>query len=510
MASFFDGWCNKDGGLDLPDLPLLSTVLDDNFTEEMDDCLLSPDERNEYLSPPLQKWIDIFCSSQPTSIKLDESKDIQWKIAKEEFCHVRKTVLSLLKVTSTNGIEEKLVRYFLGSDSTVGKILQDKLEISKEEYLQFLYIICVQSGHALSGSQLFDKHSLLKEHLPMTREEYNEIWKRMSEKKKLPKTSMTTGRRQRCIWQILEEAVNSILRDLSVTGKDGRISLALDDDKINAQFSKSASEDLFGLKYATHTRANRKGLIAHTAVSSGLGIPLGIVFERSKDSTTDCFKRLLDFLFESDGGTDLRNVSVHSDRGYLVPSIVFEYILNFGGDVVGTLKRSAGCWPFNFGHKKPAASDKRTMIDESGAPTLFLKMVKIGKKASYRKKVIASAFRNGTSNVVTAISSLHQGHEWEGVLFDNSEAILKKYNEDNTSLVDKCLERRSELHGIDENSCPEETNVINNLLQDKVVPFTLRQGKDLTFLQTVHPCIHSFSFSNISNRKCRLDLFERT
>lgn len=56
-------------------------------------------------------------------------------------------------------------------------------------------------------------------------------------------------------------------------------------------------EDKFNLKYATHVKANRKGIIAHTAVTTRLNIPLGISFERKYDSAISCLKRILNFLF---------------------------------------------------------------------------------------------------------------------------------------------------------------------------------------------------------------------
>jgi hypothetical protein len=79
-------------------------------------------------------------------------------------------------------------------------------------------------------------------------------------------------------------------------------------------------------------------------VSTALTLPLGIAFERTKDSSPSCFKRLLDYSFGRDGATDLHNVSVHSDHGYMIPSLVFDYLLSQDADVVGTVKRMAQCW----------------------------------------------------------------------------------------------------------------------------------------------------------------------
>ena len=70
--------------------------------------------------------------------------------------------------------------------------------------------------------------------------------------------------------------MNVLCRDLSIiTNRHGRISIALDDDKIWLSLSGKNSIDKAGLKYTTHVRDNRKGLIAHTAISCGAFLPLG-------------------------------------------------------------------------------------------------------------------------------------------------------------------------------------------------------------------------------------------
>ena len=101
--------------------------------------------------------------------------------------------------------------------------------------------------------------------------------------------------------------------------------------------------DTFGIKYTTHVKPNRKGIVAHTAVSSTAQIPLGIAFEQKKDNALSCFKRILNFLFNRTGGEnmpDLQNVLVASDRGYMIPALVFQFLLNCGCLIVGTIIHS--------------------------------------------------------------------------------------------------------------------------------------------------------------------------
>mmetsp|Transcript_9542 Transcript_9542/g.12064 ORF Transcript_9542/g.12064 Transcript_9542/m.12064 type:complete len:91 (+) Transcript_9542:210-482(+) len=90
----------------------------------------------------------------------------------------------------------------------------------------------------------------------------------------------------------------------------------------------------------------------------------------------------------------------------MLPSLVFDYILACGGEVVGTTKRIANCWPFTYQQVIDEENDKRTKIDVKGAPALFVKYCMAGIKVLF-----AAAFRNGTERVATAISSFHKSHE---------------------------------------------------------------------------------------------------
>ena len=244
-------------------------------------------------------------------------------------------------------------------------------------------------------------------------------------------------------------------------------------DKVHLHLSKGNSEDLFNLKYTTHVKANRKGIIAHTAVSTGVNIPIQICFERTNDSSTSCFINCLDGLFAHSGKVNLRQVSVHSDRGYMLPNLVFEYMLAHGAEVVGTVKRMAQCWPFTF-QQKLKESDQRTLIDAKGAPSLFLKYI-----VKDAKVLFASAFRNGTERVATAVSTFHRGQEWEGVAMKQKEVAL--YKNDKCALIPKFFAKVKVISFKNSSENSDQDDAVEakmkDLINEKVDPFTLRQGK---------------------------------
>ena len=153
----------------------------------------------------------------------------------------------------------------------------------------------------------------------------------------------------------------------------------------------------------------------------------------------------------------------------MIPNLVFEYLISAGAEVVGTVKRMAQCWPFTY-DQKLKATDKRTLIDTKGAPTLFLKWCKVGVKYLF-----ASAFRNGSGSVATAISTLHNQHQWERVVLKKNE--LELYKRDNSSLLDLFFMRVDCLHL--NNESEEEKETMKQLLEEKINPIILRQGKKI-------------------------------
>ena len=453
----------------------------DNEVNEYNDYSLLAEELEEFLAPPdCGLWEDHLSTDNPTFITMDEAKSKQWYLAKKEITHVRKKIKEMIGKDDVS--KEDIFLYTLGPNSGVGMYLKKELDISDEKYIAFMSIFCIQCAYRMTSTELFHPFSLLKKEVPevMSEKDYNNIWRVISTKKKISSVMISTNRREEPMWSEVEQIVNHLLRKISIFGRSGEISVALDDDKIWLSQTQSKTGDLFGLKYTTHNKANRKGLVAHTAVSTGANIPLGIMFERTFDSTNSCFKRLFNFLFshDSDGKDDnaFRNVTVHSDRGYLIPSLVFEFLLTNGAHVVGTVKRMAGCWPFTF-DQKIKDTDTRTKIDCKGAPALFLKSCKgqgTTRERASTRKLFSSAFRNGSDKVATAISSLHPHHQWEGVIYEQRE--LAKYKMDRTSLRSIFFQHVDTL--FDEVEEDEEEKIImKTLLDEFFCPMTLRQGK---------------------------------
>ena len=152
----------------------------------------------------------------------------------------------------------------------------------------------------------------------------------------------------------------------------------------------------------------------------------------------------------------------------MIPNLVFEYLIASGAEVVGTVKRMAQCWPFTY-DQVLKENDRRTLVGGKGAATLYLKWCKAG-----TKYLFASAFRNGSGKVATAISTMHTQHHWEGVVLSPRE--LLEYKNDSSSLTSKFFLRVSEIDNDDRSESEDEKEVLDHLMRTKIEALTLRQG----------------------------------
>lgn len=463
----------------------LDTEYSDYDTTQMQQWIsyLHESDLNEIQAPDTRDWNDADNGRMRTIFSINASRDRNWALAKEEADQISKHVSkNLLDVAGNEDVDmEKLVTKFLGPSSSIGKVLKGELDLDDKGYLKFMSTFCIQAAYRVSTTKMYADYSLFYDQASMTKRDYIDVWGKLAHKHEKQGSDLGTGRREELIWQKLEREVNKVLREVSIEESDGRtISIALDDDKVWYNFIGKKTRDTFGIKITRHVKDNRIGMILHTAISSGLNIPLGVSFERVKDKTVTCYKRIFASMFGVHGGdeVDLLNVNVHSDRGYTFPSIVFDYLIACGANVVGTVKRSVQCWPYNFSQRNVDPNDKRTYVDAKGAPTLYLKQIVLGGV----HRVWAAAFRNGSEAVSTAVSSLHKGFEWEGVT--DEVTMQRMYEEDPTSLRKfffKRLDEHPELFvPIDEDSdddAAENAELLKRVLTDLIDALTLLQGK---------------------------------
>jgi hypothetical protein len=100
---------------------------------ELSDCYLSELELQSFLAPPQETWHDYLPHENEALITMDSSKDIQWKLAKDEINHVRRQVQHLLSIDDYKNVNlEQIIMFALGLDSKAGSYLQAELELDKK------------------------------------------------------------------------------------------------------------------------------------------------------------------------------------------------------------------------------------------------------------------------------------------------------------------------------------------------------------------------------------------
>ena len=311
------------------------------------------------------EWNDRLISNvgEEVTFVLDLSRKEAWKLFKEEVTHLRTTIPKLLNLppeTSTETVTlEDLVSLVFGETSEFTSVFCAELELDRVTFYKFIANVCLQMAYRETPSYLYGEYSLLDDKTALDEITYMSIWKKIASLKRISLNDYVgSSRRDECLWDQFELAANKLLRKLSIVGRTDEISVALDDDKIWVQTSGRNEDDYFGLRKVTHVKDNRKGIVAHTAVSSTTNIPLAFMFERQGDRAIDCFTRIFSKLFPQNigGGVsrdqlpDLSGVTNHSDRGYTLESTVFDFLLPAGAEFTNTAKRIMP-FPFIWGMK---------------------------------------------------------------------------------------------------------------------------------------------------------------
>ncbi len=221
-------------------------------------------------------------SANNVSAAIDGARQIIWKQAKDEINFVRgkeKAALDFREPTIDN-----LVDLIFGPKSNIGRLLQDKLDISSEELLKQLGTFSLAAAYNSSKTQIFSKHSFVKiEGLAdeITYQNFCNLIRNCGIKKK-DDPAHVCGLKP--LWMDVQSALNDTLRELFIQGFDCYMRVTEDDDKMHYEIDNKA--DTQGLKITQHVRDNRKGFVAHTTCFTASGLPIGIEWERCNDTAT--------------------------------------------------------------------------------------------------------------------------------------------------------------------------------------------------------------------------------
>jgi hypothetical protein len=259
-----------------------------------------------------------------------------WNQAIHEINFVKENVQSIL------GKQEptihNLVELLFGQRSNIGRLLEEKLEVSSENLLKIIGTFSLASAYNLSKTQLFGKNSFINTEAIADQDTYKEFWIKAAMYGCKEPGSNAPVRGMKPLWMDVQHALNDSLRRLFVESFESYMRITTDDDKMHFQMSTKA--DTQGLKTTQHVRDNRKGFVAHTACYTASGLPIGIEWERENDdSTAAATERLIRSQLSPTSGQmgppSLPNTEFAMDRGYCLPSLLYEILIPSGADVLG-------------------------------------------------------------------------------------------------------------------------------------------------------------------------------
>ena len=454
----------------LPDLDRNNIAISQ---EHIDSSTLFPNWRDCLISDPNERAIFV----------LDSAKKEGWKAFKEEVMYIRSGLPSLIHTRDENdaspvSLKEILILIF-GPNSDFATSFCNELAIDQVTFFNFLGTLALQMSYKESPSSLHDEYSLIKDHLLIKDgAKYIGIWKKIANLKKAISSNsgdyIGNSRRPMCLWEIFEAAANKTMRKIAIAGRTDDIFMAFDDNKIWVESSGENTSDDFKLRRVTHVRDNRKEIVSHTAISVTTTLPLGFMFEKKGDKAVDCFKKVYSNLFPSSSTAssnnlpDLIGVSSYTDQGYTIWDTIKNFLLASGADFTNTVKRIMP-FPYLWGMKK-SDRDPRTLLEEKGAPTLFIKEL-----VESDQLMSCMAFRTGTNNVSAVLTKKIHGHQWEGICLKVKDRIA--YEQDPKHGLDKLkfkvLAKDSSM--MEEFQDEIETE-IDELKTEKIDYLTVEQG----------------------------------
>ena len=152
----------------------------------LDETTLTTEEIRELFTPPnTRDWRDISPEAAAATVTFDSAKDSNWRKAKDEINHVKKSFRDLLDCEQDEDPnQEDIVNLTLGINSEVGKYLKKCLDLSDEIYLKFMGTFALQSAYRVTCTELFNTDLVLGAYTLMSKKEYIAVWRKISEAKR--------------------------------------------------------------------------------------------------------------------------------------------------------------------------------------------------------------------------------------------------------------------------------------------------------------------------------------
>ena len=304
---------------------------DDYFIYENEIPLIS---NGNDQTPSLNKWKESSLFD-PIILTVSKAQRSMWIQAKQEVLLIKNNINEIKfpsDVTSTAPSPlYKVYQTLFGSNSLLCNNFCRYLDITKKEYLLFIFTFIVSCKNQQALSVMFKSREINGEYL-MPVSDYNALWCKIRD--------YEGTLRQESFWKIIENSTNQQLRTLFLANEeDFPYLFGFDDDKLHFAYSRTTKME--GLSPQHHVKDNRRGLTLHTCAYPATCVPVAVRFQRLGESVQATYVRTMREIFGIgyNGQLQLRGVTLASDRGYWEKALLFKDFLEGGANVVGTVKR---------------------------------------------------------------------------------------------------------------------------------------------------------------------------
>ena len=285
-------------------------------------------------------------------------------------------------------------------------------------------------------------------------------------------------------WKVVQEALNEVLREYTITNSNGRRVIVIDDDKIH--FASARDSDRCGLREQNHAADNRRGFTDHHQVLAAAQMLMAVCLESHGESclisTKEMIKQSLFPVVGENSQNCLNGFSFATDRGYTIWQFIKFLVYDNGADIEASTVRRAPNWIMTY--------------EQQGRPGMVhleRKGPKLSRRRYYNpsdgKKITAHGYQDGKGGIALGCSTrLHKDH-FDLVLRNQSDAKVWR-SEQNILKWFKPVER------ID--ATEEATSLITRHGQSNVIPLLWENNHAAWFLMrslsmtssTIHNLIH--------------------
>ena len=304
---------------------------DDFFIYENEIPLISNDNN---LTPSLNKWKELSLFD-PIILTVSKAKRSMWIQAKQEVQLIKNNINEIKFPSDVTSAAPsplyKVYQTLFGTNSLLSNNFCRYLDITKREYLLFIFSFIVSCKNQQAISVMHKSREINREYL-MSVKDYNVLWCKIRD--------YEGTLRQESFWKIIENSTNQQLRMLFLSNEeDFPYLFGFNDDKLHFAYGRTTKME--GLSPQHHVKDNRRGLTLHTCAYPATCVPVAVRFQRLGESVQATYVRTMREIFGIgyNGHLQLRGVTLASDRGYWEKALLFKDFLEGGANVVGTVKR---------------------------------------------------------------------------------------------------------------------------------------------------------------------------